>query len=101
MDAATVLIISIAAMAIAITLMAIYSSVGPGAKNLEDPFLNHTHGPEGHNHGFFHSHGPSLRGHSHAHDHSHSHAHGHSHSHDHSHAHAHVHDHSKQKVSQS
>lgn len=66
MDTATVLIIAIAVLTLAITLMAIYTAMGPGSQNLDDPFLNHTHGPNGHSHGNFHAHG-----------HSHTHSHGH------------------------
>lgn len=72
MDFTTVLIIGIAILLIAMTLMSIYTAIGPGSEKLEDPFLNHTHGPGGHSHGF--------GGHSHSHGHGHSHSHEHIHS---------------------
>lgn len=96
MDSATVFVIFLGVLTLAITGAALYTALGPGSENLEDPLLNHSHGPGG-----THSHGPGIFGHSHAgsgghsHDHSHSHSHGdHTHSHgDHTHSHAADHQH--------
>lgn len=85
MDGATIIIFAIVGLVFAITAWSVYTAIGPGSENLEDPLLNHSHGPNGHNHGLFHRHG--------AHDHSHDHGHSHDHAHDHSHDHAHSHDH--------
>ncbi len=41
MESATVLIISAAAMIIAITAMSIYTSFGPPSKELGDPYEDH------------------------------------------------------------
>ncbi|MEM9135799.1 MAG: photosystem II reaction center protein PsbN [Cyanobacteria bacterium P01_F01_bin.42] len=84
MDGATLIIFGIVGLVFAITAWAVYTAVGPGSENLEDPLLNHSHGPNGHNHGLFHRHGRAdhSHDHDHAHDHSHDHAHGHSHDHE-------------------
>lgn len=41
MEAATVLSISVSAIVVAITGLAIYTSFGPPAKSLRDPFEDH------------------------------------------------------------
>lgn len=89
MDMSTVIIVAIAALVILLTLVSIYTALGPGAKELEDPFLNHSHGPDGHSHELFHTHSSGHRyshTHGHAHDHSHPHAHTHKHSQGHVHS---------------
>lgn len=55
MDTATVFVITIAVLTIAITLLSIYTAVGPGSENLDDP-LDHSHEPNGHSHSHYHSH---------------------------------------------
>ncbi|MBO3458943.1 photosystem II reaction center protein PsbN [Aetokthonos hydrillicola Thurmond2011] len=41
MESTTVLVVSVAAIVIAITAVSIYTSFGPPSKNLSDPFEDH------------------------------------------------------------
>ncbi|MEM1369257.1 MAG: photosystem II reaction center protein PsbN [Cyanobacteria bacterium P01_H01_bin.15] len=68
MDSASIMVVFIAGLTVAITLVCIYTAFGPGSQDLEDTMMTHDHGPGGHSHG---------------HNHGHSHAHSHNHSHDH------------------